>query len=251
MASAFTEIQNSWQGEQNVFLIYLVPPPFSPCMCCLWSMLKSWEGDKKTMVKAMKMAQTRSAEVWQQYKMNMAVKVPLIVWKRLPATDHSLQETYFKLPLICLSIRQSSSLDFWIRAEKSINLGLELLSNVLSAEAGSKGKEVPLRMSEQFRATMLHSTPTGQPQDIELDWNTLDQFLMLETVPELGKRQNLMCTSISKFPLDSTVLNYINKKNPWKLLYKGNIHNWNRIRKNSFQNQLFPDFNSNSKHKPK
>lgn len=29
MASAFTEIQNSSQGEQNVFLIYLVPPPFS------------------------------------------------------------------------------------------------------------------------------------------------------------------------------------------------------------------------------
>lgn len=94
MVSAFTEIQNSSQGEQNVFLIYLVPPLCSPCTYCLWSMLKLWEGDRKTMVKAMKMEQTRCEEVWQKYKMKMALKVPLVVWQRLPATYDSLQETY-------------------------------------------------------------------------------------------------------------------------------------------------------------
>lgn len=82
------------RGAECVPYIPCTSPRFSPCMCRLWSMLKSWEGDRKTMVKATKMAQTRSAEVWQQYKMKMAVKVPLVVWQRLPATDHSLQETY-------------------------------------------------------------------------------------------------------------------------------------------------------------
>lgn len=92
-ASAFTETQNLSEREQNVFLRYLVPPLLSPCVCCLWRML-SGEGDGKITVKAMKMAQTRFADVWQQYKMKMAVNIPNVAWQRLSATDPSHQETY-------------------------------------------------------------------------------------------------------------------------------------------------------------
>lgn len=72
------------------------------------------------------------------------------------------------------------------------------------------------------------------PLDTDLGWNTQHQFLKLETVSEPGKSQNLLYASISKFPLVFIILNYI-KKTAWKLLYKGNYHNWNRIRKNNFQ----------------
>lgn len=60
--------------------------PSFPCVCCPWRIL-SWEGDREITVKAMKMAQTRFAHVWQQYKMRMAAKAPNTVTKAVCHTS--------------------------------------------------------------------------------------------------------------------------------------------------------------------
>lgn len=68
MASAFTETQNISQKEQSVFLIYLVPPLFSPCVCCLWCTLP-WEGDR-----------SRSRQ-WRWHKQGLQMSDSNIKWR--------------------------------------------------------------------------------------------------------------------------------------------------------------------------
>lgn len=73
--------------------------PYIPCTSpllslCELSVMHAAMGRWQSIVKAMKIAQTKFADVWQQYKMKMAVKAPNTVWQRLSATDPSHQETY-------------------------------------------------------------------------------------------------------------------------------------------------------------
>jgi len=98
-------------------------------------MLKSWEGERKITVKAMKIAQTRSAEVREQYKTKTAVKVPLVVWQRLPATDHLLQETH------------------------SLNAHAQALLVLMGTSVQTKGKSVmKINQREQAKAALKNGS---------------------------------------------------------------------------------------------